>query len=71
LVTLVVACVSVIAPQVDSPLIEFISNIQKLGLSIPLAPNNGKILDVFDILSLVDDIQCKSPLSKFYSKFKG
>jgi hypothetical protein len=43
--------------QVNSPLVESISNIQKLGLSIPLAPNNGEISDVFDILSLIDDIQ--------------
>jgi hypothetical protein len=48
-----VVCVSVIAPQVNSPLVEYISNIQKLGLSIPLTPNNGEISDVFDILSLV------------------
>lgn len=34
--------------QVNSPLVESISNIQKLGLSIPLAPNSGEISDVFE-----------------------
>jgi hypothetical protein len=42
---------------VNSPLVESISNIQKLGLSIPLTPNNWEISYVFDVLSLVDDIQ--------------
>lgn len=49
--------------QVNSPLVESTSNIQILGIFIPLTPNNEKISNVFTTLSLVDDITHeKSPL---------
>jgi hypothetical protein len=48
--------------QVNSPLVESTSNIQNLGVYIPLTPNNEKISNVFTTLSLVDDIIHERPL---------